>query len=114
MIGTVIILCIVVLWVMNLAGQAAATSNFKREAKEDWLKKDAESQQLLRNIANQTDTYYNASAKCRNQWFYGDGSLKRDPVTGRTYEKGQYRATSNGYDCNMQKAGPDARRAPQH
>ena len=37
-----------------------------------------------------------------NQNFYGDGSLKRDSSTGRTYNKGQYYVDSRGRKANGQ------------
>lgn len=114
MIGVIIVIVIIILACANLGGQAAATSNCKREAREDWAKKDAQWQQYERDLAKQTDTYYNAGAKSRNTWFYGDGSLKQDPMTGKTYQKGQYRATSHGIDCNMNQAGPGVKRAPRN
>lgn len=114
MIGMIIVVAIIFLWIVNLAGQAAATSNLKRENRESMKRANENWERLERDLARQTDTYYSSRTKSRNDWFYGDGSLKRDPHTGKTYQRGQYRATSTGLDCDMRQVDQNVKRPPRY
>lgn len=113
MIGAILVIAIIVLFLMNLAGQAAATSNLKRENRESMRRANENWERFERDLAKKTDTYYDPISKSRNDWFYGDGSAKQDPYTGKTYPRGKYRALSNGMDCHLKQVGPNVERAPR-
>lgn len=114
MLGTIFVIAIIVLVIANLGGQAAATAQLKRDSAESMRIADENWERFERKLAKESDTYYSSYCKSRNDWFWSDGSLKRDPHTGKTYPKGQYRATTSGIDCNMRKVGPDVKRPPRN
>lgn len=112
--GALFAIVVVVMIVLYFGGQAAATSQLKRDNKESMRRANENWERFERNLAKQTDTYYDAASKSRNDWFYGDGSVKRDPYTGKTYPRGKYRAMSNGLDCHLKQVGPNVERAPRN
>lgn len=59
------------------------------------------------------DCWYDGSSiVCPQHDYWSDGSIKRDPWTGRTFPKGQYFLNSRGQNSTGVKIPPDAKWCP--
>ena len=68
----------------------------------------------MRDMARKTDSYYESgSIMSYNENFYSDGSLKFDPCTGKSYQKGQYMCRSDGLTADYKRAGNGVKRPPR-
>lgn len=108
----IIVLLIVFLCCANLFGQAAATSNLKRENKESMQRAKTNYENWAKSTAQKNDFYYNPACKSFDTSFYSDGSLRLDHTTKKTYSKGEYMCDSQGNNCRWEKVGPDVKRPP--
>ena len=114
MIVGIAIVIIIVAYLLNMFAGAVSYMDIKQKNKENLEKNRAQWAQQRKDISKKYDVYYDKNVDVVMPWFYSDGSLKKDPDTGKTYPKGQYRATSAGLDCNLKQAGPNVKRAPRN
>lgn len=112
MLFVIIIIAIIVIAVLNFAGQGAATYNLKQQNKESMNQAQRNYEDWAKRTSKEQDIYYSHSSKSLNDNFYSDGSLKIDPYTKKTYAKGEFRCDSRGNKVEWQKAGPNEKRPP--
>lgn len=99
-----IILVALVVFVLLYVGNAPTRRDQQlgREAYDQQQKNFHERNKVL---AEQYDCYYEPnelSTMDINASYYGDGSLKKDGCTGKTYEKGKYYVDSKGMTAKRQ------------
>jgi hypothetical protein len=103
MLVIVVLILLPFIWMGN-----APTRRMNREFRETMDDMKRRSAERARQMATQKDEYYiplrGRSGGLRNQDFYGDGSLKRDPFLGKSYGRGQYYCDSRGYMANYSNA----------
>lgn len=79
---------------------------YERQAKEDYEKYRENTHKRNQEYAKEHDYYYERNNLFNlevNPNYYGDGSLRRDPNTGKTYEKGKYYVDSRGQTANWKQ-----------
>ncbi len=109
----IILVLIIIAVVLKLASDAAATSNLKRQQKENWERLQASHAQRKQEISEQYDCYYDKTTNNLNPFFYSDGSVKKDVITGKYYAKGEYRCSADGRDANLNQVGPNVPKPPK-
>lgn len=103
---------IILIIVLNFAGQGAVYYNTKQDNKRAWEECCRNHENWERNKAKEMDAYYSPITKSMNLNYYSDGSLKVDPYTKKTFAKGEYRCDSRGNMTEWRKAGPYEPRPP--
>lgn len=99
-----IILIAVLAFILIYVGNAP-TRHDQQLGREAYDRQQENFHRKNKEVAEKYDCYYERAqipSLDINQNFYGDGSLKRDTSTGKTYEKGKYYVNSRGQKANGQ------------
>lgn len=102
----IIVLCAI--WTTHLP----ATYSLRRGKEMYWETKRKHNAMCMREAA-EDDCYYNVETGWKNQYFYGDGSVKLDTTTGRHHAKGQYYCRSDGIGANYHQVDINTPRPPK-
>lgn len=97
-----IILIVLVLLIVIYIGNAP-TRNDQRLGREAYDRQQDNFHERNKELAKQYDCYYEQNKLPTmdiNVNYYGDGSLRKDSKTGRTYDKGRYFVNSYGQMAN--------------
>lgn len=108
----IVVAIIVIVLVLNFAGQGAAYYNTKQDNKRAWEECCRNQDAWTKRTAQENDYYYDPLCKHFDPSFYSDGSLRTDQHTKKHYAKGEYMCDSQGFNCHWQKAAPDEKRPP--
>lgn len=108
----IIIGILLILAVINFAGESMAYHNLQQKNKRCFETASKNYDAWHRETSQKSDVFYNADARCLNFNYYSDGSLKKDPYNNKTYQKGAYRCDSRGRTATLDQAAPGVKRPP--
>lgn len=84
----------------------------KRLGDENYKEMCRRQKEAISDYCKEKDCYNNPTLG-PNQYYYGDGSLKYDRATGRSYDKGQYYCDSRGMKADCGWADANEARPPK-
>ena len=95
-IGLIILVCVLI--------HGAPASRGLKEGRDYYWQCRRRHREESRKEAEAKDNFFYNAGDMTNEYFYSDGSLRYDPITKKSYPKGQYYCRSDGVTAEYKTA----------